>query len=238
MPRVSSLAFKVLSPCYHSIKAWAFRYPAIYAPLSKLRHMFKYAYPESALAHRYLDNLHGVEIGASAFNAFGLQTININCTVDNPEVYDYKGYELSLVGKSVKVDLVALGDDLPFADGQWDFILTSHVVEHFYDPIRALQEWYRVVRPGGYVFLIVPHKERTFDKARLRTRLAELIERHAENVPNAPTEHHHCVWITEDFLELCAYLKLPVIDYQDRDDKAGNGFTVVIKKSETAAGPA
>jgi hypothetical protein len=33
---------------------------------------------ESALAHRWLDGLHGVEIGGAAHNDFGLDTINVD----------------------------------------------------------------------------------------------------------------------------------------------------------------
>ncbi len=230
MPKLSSLAFKTFSPVYHVVKTWAFQYPRLYDALSAIRHKFKYVYPESALAHQYLDGLKGIEIGAGAFNPFGLNTLNINCTLDDPTVYDYQSYEMTLLGQSVKVDMVALGDVLPFADNQWDFVLNSHVVEHFYDPIQALSEWYRIIRPGGYLFIVVPHKERTFDKARPRTTLQELIDRHAEGIPNKPAAMHHCVWIAEDFLELCNYLKLPVVECQDPDDKAGNGFSVVIQK--------
>jgi len=104
-----------------------------------------------------------------AFNPFGLQTFNVNCTLEKEATY--KRCETSLSGTSAKVDLVAFGDQLPFADQQWDFVLSSHVIEHFYDPIRALQEWYRLIKPGGTIFLIVPHKDRTRDKVRLRTRL-------------------------------------------------------------------
>jgi hypothetical protein len=60
--------------------------------------------------------------------------------------------------------------------------------------------------------------------------LTEIIARHAEDKPNRPTEHHHCVWITEDFLELCSHFKFNVVEYQDRDDKVGSGFTIVIQK--------
>ena len=35
-------------------------------------------FPESKLAHKYLDNLIGIEIGGSAHNSFGLNTINVD----------------------------------------------------------------------------------------------------------------------------------------------------------------
>jgi len=37
-------------------------------------------------------------------------------------------------------------------------------------------------------------------------------------------------WRIQGFLKLCEDLNLRVIDYQDIDDKVGNGFTVVIQK--------
>lgn len=228
-------AFQKLSPAYHRVKVWAWRYPAVYGTLQKIRRMVKFTYPESALAHRYLDGLRGIEIGAGAFNPFGLDTLNVNHAGDDAAHYDYKRYEMNLTGKTAGVDVVALGDRLPFADGSWDFVLTSHVIEHFYDPMQALREWYRVVRPGGYVFLMVPHKERvSHDKDRPRTTLAELIARHAEGKSNVPSEEHLCFWITGDFVELCEYLKLPVVEVQDPDDKVGSGFTVVIRKPAAA----
>ena len=33
---------------------------------------------ESAIAHKYLDGLKGIEIGGSAHNPFGLDTINVD----------------------------------------------------------------------------------------------------------------------------------------------------------------
>jgi hypothetical protein len=36
------------------------------------------------------------------------------------------------------------------------------------------------------------------------------------------------VWTGESFLALCAHLDLPVLDYQDPDDKQGNGFAAVL----------
>jgi len=54
--------------------------------------------------------------------------------------------------------------DVP--DGAYDAVLSSHVLEHLANPIGALAEWRRVVRPGGHVLLIVPHRDGTFDHRR------------------------------------------------------------------------
>lgn len=186
-------------------------------------------FPESALAHVLLDGLHGIEIGASMYNSFGLQTLNVDYSDDVNSLF--KAYELSLCGTCAKVDIVSLGDSLPLADSSTDFVINSHVIEHFYDPVKAIEEWLRVVRPGGYVFMIVPHKERTFDKNRPRTTLAEIINRHEHPDPPLVDLHeHYSVWTTEDFVELCNYYQWPIIAVQDVDDKIGDGFIVVIMK--------
>lgn len=187
-----------------------------------------FRFPESALAHKYLDGLRGIEIGGSFHNAFGLNTLNVDYT-DSVET-KFKEKEKDMNGTSLKVDIVAWGDDLPFKDNTVDFVINAHVLEHFWDPIKALNEWMRVIKPGGYIFMIIPHKERTFDKDRPRTTLNELIVRHNHPEKDPHTNEHHSVWITEDFLELCRYLKFNVVEYQDIDDKVGNGFTIVIKK--------
>jgi SAM-dependent methyltransferase len=186
------------------------------------------SFPPSEFANMYLDGLRGIEIGGSAHNKFYLNTLNVNYT-DQATCFSEK--EKATVGEALKVDIVAKGDDLPFKDCTVDFVLSSHVLEHFWDPIRALKEWLRVVRPGGYLFMIIPHKERTFDIDRVRTPLQELIDRHSGIGVDPGTHAHFNVWITEDVLELCHYLELNVVAYQDQDDKVGNGFAVVIQKA-------
>lgn len=190
---------------------------------------------QSMLALQYLNGLDGLEIGGSAHNPFGLNTKNVDYRAELDTVF--KKAEIELCGEALKVDIVAPGDALPVPDESQDFVVSSHVIEHFFDPIKTLREWERVVRPGGYIFIIAPHKERTFDKHRPRTTLSELIARHDGRIP-APahdTHEHYSVWITQDLLALCRYLNLHVVEYQDVDDKVGNGFTVVVKKAGVLA---
>ncbi|HWF18609.1 MAG TPA: class I SAM-dependent methyltransferase [Verrucomicrobiae bacterium] len=186
-------------------------------------------FPESKLAHKYLDGLKGLEIGGSAHNSFGLNTKNADVNPGLGTVY--KKAELKECGEALPVDIVAPGDELPLPDESYDFVISSHVIEHFFDPIRAIKEWWRVIKPGGYIFIIAPHKERMFDKDRPRTKLAELIDRHEGRIQRTgKADQHFSVWIPEDLLELCRYLNMEVVEFQDPDDKVGNGFTVVIQK--------
>jgi len=179
-------------------------------------------FKESQIAHKYLDGLKGIEIGGSAHNPFGLNTINID--ISDSEIF--KQEQKKLCGEILKVDIVAPGDELPFFDKSFDFIISSHVIEHFYDPIKALREWARVAKK--YIFIIVPHKQRIFDKNRPLITLSELINRH-ENPKKTYEDKHWNVWIPDNFTELLNYLELNIEFFMEKDDKVGNGFLVVIK---------
>lgn len=41
----------------------------------------------------------------------------------------------------------------------FDFVYSSHCLEHMSDPIKALQEWWTLVKPCGYLFIIVPDED-------------------------------------------------------------------------------
>ncbi len=135
-------------------------------------------FPESQIMHQYLDGLRGVEIGASSQNSFGLErTSSFYMNVDyKAEHEDF--WQKGSVHTPAQVNVVALGDALPFRSDSLDYVINSYVLEHFFDPIKAVKEWFRIVKKGGYVALIVPHKDRTFDRQRAVTPLQELYDRH------------------------------------------------------------
>jgi SAM-dependent methyltransferase len=179
----------------------------------------------------YLAGMRGIEIGASSHNRFYLDAINVDRFGGNDTVY--KREERRLVMHAVKVDVVAPGDELPFDESSYDFVFSSHVIEHFPDPLKALYEWVRVAR--RYVVVIAPHRDRTFDVDNPLTPVAELLERHRGGF-TSDVDRHWSVWTCESFIELCNATGVHVVDSQDPDDKVGNGFTVVIDaaKSRTA----
>ena len=51
---------------------------------------------------------------------------------------------------------VAKGEDLAFPDESFDAILTYDVLEHVQDLERTMDECWRVLRPGGRMFLVFP----------------------------------------------------------------------------------
>lgn len=45
----------------------------------------------------------------------------------------------------------------PFADASFDEVRAIHVIEHVSDVIRSMEEWHRLLRKGGRLFIVTPH---------------------------------------------------------------------------------
>ncbi len=75
------------------------------------------------------------------------------------------------------------------ASGSYDFLLSSHVLEHSANALLALSEWLRVVKAGGTLVLLLPHKDGTFDHRRPVTRLEHLVADHAAGMKEDDLTH-------------------------------------------------
>ncbi|HEX4188693.1 MAG TPA: class I SAM-dependent methyltransferase [Solirubrobacteraceae bacterium] len=64
----------------------------------------------------------------------------------------------------------------PLADASYDVVLSSHVLEHIANPLRALTAWRRVTRPGGHLLIVLPHMAGTFDHRRPVTAVGHMVE--------------------------------------------------------------
>jgi SAM-dependent methyltransferase len=45
----------------------------------------------------------------------------------------------------------------PFRDNSFEGLQAIHVIEHVTDVVKAMEEFHRLVRPGGEVYLATPH---------------------------------------------------------------------------------
>ena len=60
-------------------------------------------------------------------------------------------------------------------DGSLDFVNACHVIEHLRNPLRAFEQVYRKLKPGGRFVLVVPDMRRMFDCHRAMTTLEHLV---------------------------------------------------------------
>jgi SAM-dependent methyltransferase len=75
---------------------------------------------------------------------------------------DYTTTDLMSPIADVKADIC----DLPFENNSYDVILCNHVLEHIPDDTKAIQELYRVMKPGGYGIFQIPqdlNRDTTFE---------------------------------------------------------------------------
>jgi len=52
----------------------------------------------------------------------------------------------------------------------FDFVYSSHTLEHMVDPVVALKNWWRVLKPGGTMILYIPHRDLYEKKQELPSR--------------------------------------------------------------------
>ncbi len=68
------------------------------------------------------------------------------------EHLEYTTTDLNSPLADVKADIC----NLPFDDDQYDIIFCNHVLEHIPDDTKAMQELFRVLKPGGMAILQIP----------------------------------------------------------------------------------
>lgn len=199
-------------------------------------------YPESRLAHKLLDGLKGIEIGPSTHNPFGLDTVNVG---RHDAIYEKE--QLELTGSYSKIHIEANADDIPVEPESYDFVLSSHVIEHCPDMIKALTEWYRITKKGGLIYFITPLRNAApSDRDKPLTTWEHLFEDYflqikAEDEPEAG-QFGHChyhVFTIENMMEFVNKIfddRVELVEKQKKDDKNGIGFTLVYKKIQSNSG--
>jgi len=101
---------------------------------------------------------------------------------------DYRGKRLA------PVEIIDDGQTLAKVPAaSQDFVIANHFLEHCADPIRALQNMFRVLRDDGIIFLSIPDKRHTFDRDRPATPLAHVEADYREG-PEGSRKEHFLEW--------------------------------------------
>lgn len=91
--------------------------------------------------------------------------IDIGCGTDKV-LPDADGWDLS-TGQG---DATAM---LGVKDWTYDWVYSSHCLEHLADPVTAVRNWWRILKPGGFLIIVVPHRDLYEKKRALPSRWNE-----------------------------------------------------------------
>lgn len=163
-------------------------------------------------AHREAFVGRGLEIGGASriFSASGaIPVYQIAHGIDNVTFSDRTRWEGRVeagdtfvfdVGKPPGRQYIAEARDLAaIPDETYDFVISSHMLEHSANPIAVLNEWKRVVRTSGALMLVLPHRDGSFDRFRPITPLSHLIEDERGRTDESDTTHLSEILQLHDF---------------------------------------
>jgi predicted SAM-dependent methyltransferase len=97
------------------------------------------------------------------------------------------------IDKKVSPDILASGDNLPFKNGEFDYLCSIHSFEHFEDQKKTLTEWLRVVKDGGIIGIV--HPDVTFTKQKN-------FEEGSKALKEDPHNKHYHEYTPETFIKM------------------------------------
>ena len=87
-----------------------------------------------------------------------------------------------IIGKVGKVIINDATNIESVKNNTYDYLYASHVLEHIANPIKALEEWLRIIKPDTYLILILPEKSKTFDHLRSISSFETILNQYKNNV--------------------------------------------------------
>jgi predicted SAM-dependent methyltransferase len=169
------------------------------------------------LSERYLEGT-GVEVGALHEPLWTSESVCVRY-VDRLDVPGLRQHYPELAEHDlVKVDIVDDGEALSsIADGQLDFIIANHMLEHTENPIGTIRNHLRKIRNNGVLYYAVPDKLASFDLERPITSFEHLVRDDQEGATVSRMEHLH------EWVQLVSKVTQPdEIERQVRDLDATN----------------
>lgn len=156
---------------------------------------------------------HGLEFGPS-YNPILPKSHGYNVlTVDyisKEDLYSKYQYDSAVdINRIEDVDIIDRGQELLEASiGRrgFDYIVSSHNIEHLPDPIKFLQRAERALKPGGKLYLMIPDRRRCFDFYRPISTCGQMLaayqqhrqihspETHYDSIANAATKNGAIAW--------------------------------------------
>jgi len=130
-------------------------------------------------------NSRGVEIGGpSKSNPLYVNSASIDNVVfskttiweNHTDTFNY------YPGKSGRVIISEAVDISTVNDATYDFVFGSHCLEHIVNPLKALFEWSRIIKEGGYMVVILPERSECFDHRRSISSFSTILSQYEKGV--------------------------------------------------------
>jgi len=192
----------------------------------KFRKIRRFFFPKRIVNYRmikdFVKDKHGIEIGGPSkiFNdiikIYGIarQVDGVNFSTDtiwegkinegSPYLYD--GNKLGSQYINDATDLSSVKTE------QYEFLASSHCLEHVANPIKALKEWNRVIVNKGLMILVLPNPEFMFDHKRQRSTFDHILNDYNMNVSEEDDTH------IQDVIDNCDLSRVYLLN--------GNGKTI------------
>lgn len=152
-----------------------------------------YPFYRIMLAEMFINKGSGIEVGALHNPQLVPKNVEVKY-VDRMSLEDlYKHYPEFKNRKVVNPDYIDDGETLSTVpDASQDFVIANSILEHFPNPMKALANMMRVLKPGGILFAAIPDKRYIFDKDRAVTPYQHILEEYRTD--KAEREEHFLDW--------------------------------------------
>ncbi len=133
-------------------------------------------------------------------------------------------------------DKFVVGDveNIPFKDETFDFVYAADILEHTFNPVRALREIYRVLKPEGKVYVRVPNTFAISLYNLLPKILKKLFELTGHNYnPHDPTHYSELPFYRWEYFFMMIgfkYKRLKIEEIYLRGSKRILGKAITIEK--------
>ncbi|HVR76130.1 MAG TPA: class I SAM-dependent methyltransferase [Planctomycetota bacterium] len=116
------------------------------------RRFIKTAFDRVPRSARVLDCASGDGVGLDALRALGFPTlVGVDLSPAKVARARMRGFQ---------VEEADMHDLSRFEDGSFDAVLSSHTLEHAYEPGRVVLELRRLLSAGGLLFVVLPYPDR------------------------------------------------------------------------------
>ncbi|MFA5162295.1 MAG: methyltransferase domain-containing protein [Elusimicrobiales bacterium] len=173
-------------------------------PVKRIKEFVGKLFPQTIRGYKQYRNLFagktGLEIGGPSdvfrtiIPIYGIIDSLDGCNFSNHTIWEgqlNEGHSYAFhPGKPNGRQFICEATDLSeIKSGEYDFVLACHSIEHSANPMKAVSEWLRVIKPGGHLLIIAPDKNATFDRLRAVTTFAHLLDDFRKDVDETDLEH-------------------------------------------------